>query len=177
MPKRRVLYTVEEAASLLGIAPSTMYRWARTGELRTVPVGGRMAVPASSLEQLLGAPSVDPDECSSHPDESLNHVCIAGRLVADAKTGKSRSGLRYATMRLAIRRHGATSEPFQVVVVAFGARTEIVATLKPNDLIRVDGRLDQREWTAEDGTRIGAQRIVAERIQVLELAPSEPVAS
>jgi excisionase family DNA binding protein len=176
MRKGRVLYTVEEAASLLGIAPSTMYRWARTGELRTVPVGSRMAVPASSLEQLLGTPPTEAER-PSPPDESLNHVSIAGRLVADPKLAKSRNGLRYATMRLAIRRRGATSEPFHVVVVAFGARTEIVATLKPADLIRVDGRLGQREWTAEDGTRIGAQRIVAERIQVLELAPSEAAAS
>lgn len=35
-------------------------------------------------------------------------------------------------------------------------------------MIRVDGRLGQRAWTAEDGVRIGAQRIVAERVRTLE---------
>ena len=103
MRERRVLYTVEEAAHLLGISPSTVYRWAREGELRTVQVGGRMAVPASSLEQLLGPPDGEPGDGAADSDEYLNEVAIAGRLVADPELRVSRKGLRYATMRLAIR--------------------------------------------------------------------------
>src|SRR5581483_1835570 len=80
MRERRVLYTVEEAAQLLGISPSTVHRWAREGELRTIPLSGRMVVPASSLEQLLG--NSGGDEPGVGGDENLNHVAIAGRVVA-----------------------------------------------------------------------------------------------
>ena len=168
MRERRVLSTVEEAANLLGISPSTVHRWAREGELRTIPVAGRMVVPASSLEQLLGDPRVDePGICG---DENLNQVAIAGRLVAGVEVRESRKGLRYATMRLAVVGHGSSAVPFHVVVVAFGVHADDVAGLTPGTLVRVDGRLAQRRWTAEDGTRVGAQRIVAERIRALETA-------
>src|SRR5262245_58397653 len=101
MQQRRVLYTVEEAARLLGISASTVYRWAREGELRTVPVGGRMTVPASSLEQLLG-PDNEAAEGDATRGDTLNEVAIAGRLVTDPQQNESRAGLRYATLRLAI---------------------------------------------------------------------------
>jgi excisionase family DNA binding protein len=168
MHQRRVLYTVEEAARLLGISPSTVYRWAREGELRTVPVGGRMAVPASSLEQLLGLPDAEAADGAGGPDETLNEVAIAGRLVAEPEIRDSKKGPRYATMRLAIRGQGPAREPFHVIVVAFGVCAELLAGLKPGELIRVDGRLGQRNWTAEDGARVGAQRVVAERVRALE---------
>ena len=168
MRERRVLYTVEEAAHLLGISPSTVHRWAREGELRTIPLSGRMVVPASSLEQLLGNTGVD--DSGSCGDENLNQVAIAGRLVDTAEVRESRKGLRYATMRLAVAGHTASREPFRVIVLAFGVRADGVADLTPGTLVRVDGRLAQRRWTAEDGTRIGAQRIVAERIRTLETA-------
>lgn len=166
MRERRVLYTVEEAAHLLGISPSTVYRWAREEELRTVQVGGRMVVPASSLEQLLGVPDEHGDG-ATHADEYLNEVAIAGRLVADPEVRQSRKGMRYATMRLAIRNGGATREAFHVVVVTFGDRADDVAGLTSGTMIRVEGRLGQREWTADDGVRIGVQRVVAERIQTV----------
>ena len=168
MRERRVLYTVEEAAHLLGMSPSTVYRWARESELRTVQVGGRMVVPASSLEQLLGTPDGEPSDDASDSDEYLNEVAIAGRLIAEPEVRMSRKGLRYATMRLAIRSGGTTREAFHVVVVAFGDRTDEVAGLAPGTMIRVDGRLGQRAWTAEDGVRIGAQRVVAERVRTIQ---------
>lgn len=167
MRERRVLYTVEEAAHLLGISPSTVHRWAREGELRTIPLAGRMVVPASSLEQLLGNSEAERDEL---PDEELNRVSIAGRIVADAEVKESRKGLRYAAMRLAVAGHGPSKEPFHVVVVAFGAQADAVADLRSGTLIRVDGHLAQRRWTAEDGTRIGAHRVVAERVRALQTA-------
>ena len=168
MRERRVLYTVEEAADLLGISPSTVHRWAREGELRTIPLSGRMVVPASSLEQLLG--NAGPDGHGSGGDENLNEVAIAGRVVGGAEVRESQKGLRYATMRLAVAGHRPSREPFHVIVLAFGARADDVAGIMAGTLVRVDGRLAQRRWTAEDGTRIGAQRIVAERIRILETA-------
>ena len=46
--------TISEAADILRIARSTAYEWARTGELRTVRLGGRLLVPTSWLITALG---------------------------------------------------------------------------------------------------------------------------
>lgn len=171
------IYTVEETASLLGISTSKVYRWIRAGELRTIQLGRGVAVPATALEQLLGTPVDDPNpDHAGHPDEGLNHVSVAGRLVADPELRTSRNSLRYTTMRLAIGRPGG-SEPLHVTVVAFGPCAELVASLEEGELVRIDGRLAQRNWTAEDGTRIGAQRVVAERVQALEAARPHRAAS
>ena len=171
------IYTVEETASLLGISTSKVYRWIRAGKLRTIQLGRGVAVPATALEQLLGATDGDPQPGpAGHPDEGLNHVSVAGRLVADAEFLTSRNGVRYTTMRLAIGRPGG-SEPLHVTVVAFGPRAEFAASLEEGELVRIDGRLAQRNWTAEDGTRIGAQRVVAERVQALEAARPHRAAS
>lgn len=176
MHHRRVLYTVEEAADLLGVSPSTMYRWARAGDLRTVPLGGRLAVPASSLERFFTTPTDGETEVAC-PKKDLNQVAITGRVVADPEQRESRAGLRYATFKVAVNRRRPTSESFHVVVVAFGVLAEDTANLHAGDLVRVDGRLGQREWTAEDGTRIGAQRVIAERVRTIETAPAQEVAS
>lgn len=177
MRQTRPIYTVEETASLLGISTSKVYRWIRAGDLRTIQLGRGVAVPATALEQLLGTPINDlSSDQTGHPDEGLNHVSVAGRLVADPELRTSRNGLRYATMRLAVARPGG-GEPFQVIVVAFGTRAELVVNLEQGELIRVDGRLGQRDWTAEDGTRVGAQRVVAERVQALDIARSHQAAS
>lgn len=171
------IYTVEETASLLGISTSKVYRWIRAGELRTIQLGRGVAVPATALEQLLGTTADEPNpDQAGHPDEGLNHVSVAGRLVADPELRTSRNGLRYTTMRLAIGRPGG-GEPFHVVVVAFGPRADVAASLAQGELVRVDGRLGQRDWTAEDGTRVGAQRVVAERVQALEIASPHRAAS
>jgi excisionase family DNA binding protein len=49
------LLRVDEAAALLGgISRSTLYRWARAGLVRTVPLGGRLiAIPAEEIERIV----------------------------------------------------------------------------------------------------------------------------
>lgn len=178
MRQTRPIYTVEETASLLGISTSKVYRWIRAGELRAIQLGRGVGVPAAALEQLLGTPVDDagPDH-DGHPDEGLNQVSVAGRLVADPESHTSRKGMPYATMRLAVGRPGAGGEPFHVIVVAFGPRTDLLTNLQEGELVRIDGRLGQRSWTAEDGTRVGAQRVVAERVQALQITRPHQAAS
>lgn len=176
MHPRRVLYSVEEAADLVGVSPSTMYRWARAGDLRTIPLNGRLAVPVSSLECLFRSSTGDETNIPA-PEDDVNEVAIAGCIVADPAPRQSRAGLRYTALRLAVNRRGSTKAPFHVVVIAFGARADAAADLHAGDRVRVDGRLGQREWTAEDGARVGAQRIIAERIRVIETTTTQEVAS
>lgn len=176
MHPRRILYSVEEAADLLGISPSSVYRWARAGDLRTVPVAGRIAVPASSLERFFGSSANSGEPSSEISEADLNEVSIAGKLVNEPSVRQARTGLRYATLRLAVNRIHPTKESFHVLVIAFGQRTSDTATLHAGDVVRVDGRLGQREWTADDGVRIRAQRIIADRIRAVR-APLTPEAA
>jgi excisionase family DNA binding protein len=49
----RLTLTVPEAAELLGISRGSGYQAARTGELPTLRIGGRLLVPRQRLEDLL----------------------------------------------------------------------------------------------------------------------------
>ncbi len=47
------VYTIEEAARLLGIGRSSAYDAARRGEIPTIRIGRRLLVPKIALERLL----------------------------------------------------------------------------------------------------------------------------
>ena len=51
----RLTYSVEEAATLLGISRSLAYEAARTGDLPTIRIGRRILVPAAALQRLIDA--------------------------------------------------------------------------------------------------------------------------
>jgi excisionase family DNA binding protein len=50
----RRTYSIEEAATVLGISRSAAYRAARRGEIPILVVGHRKLVPAARLRELLG---------------------------------------------------------------------------------------------------------------------------
>jgi len=54
-PLRRQTFTVPEAAALLGISRAKAYQCVHSGEIRAVQFGRRIVVPASVIEELLGA--------------------------------------------------------------------------------------------------------------------------
>jgi len=58
----RRLYTITEAADLLGIGRSTAYELAQRGELEVVRIGGRRMVSPTVLEGLLGERPPPPSE-------------------------------------------------------------------------------------------------------------------
>lgn len=174
MRQNRPLYTVEEIAQLLGISTSKVYRWIKTGELRTIQLGRNVAVPAASLEQLLADPTDPP---AQGPDQSLNEVTIAGRLASEPVSRTSQQGLHYATLRLQVTRPGRADDPFSITVIAFGSRAELAMSLAKDELVRVDGRLGQRHWSTGEGMRICEQRVIADRIQVLAASRSNEAAA
>ena len=51
----RLTYSVEEAATLLGISRSLAYEAARSGDLPTIRIGRRILVPATALQRLIDA--------------------------------------------------------------------------------------------------------------------------
>jgi excisionase family DNA binding protein len=49
--------TVEEAGRLLGVSRGTAYMAAKTGELPTIRIRGRLLVPRVQLDRMLGLPA------------------------------------------------------------------------------------------------------------------------
>jgi single-strand DNA-binding protein len=92
-------------------------------------------------------------------------VSFAGNLTEDPEVRHSEGGITRATFRVAVssRRDGEASF-FTVVVWRDQAEHAATSLAKGS---RVVGRLQQRSWTAEDGTARQTVEVVAE-----ELGPS-----
>jgi excisionase family DNA binding protein len=58
----RGLYTVTEAAHLLGVGRSTMYELVRRGDVSSLRLGRKVLITRSTLEALLGFPPPTPAE-------------------------------------------------------------------------------------------------------------------
>jgi excisionase family DNA binding protein len=163
---------------MLGVSPTKLYRLIRSGELAAIEVGRRRVIPAVALERLLGTPLDDSSETNGQSSAGcINHVTLAGRLTYDPVTRSSRTGKPYATMRLAIRPRSGDTDVLFVQVVAFGSLSETIGDFAVGQLVRVEGRLNQREWLAEDGARRRTFRVVADRVCALEPATRRTMAS
>ena len=52
-PAGRMGYSVAEAADLLGLAPSGLWKWIARGKIRSVKIGSRRIISAHELHRLL----------------------------------------------------------------------------------------------------------------------------
>jgi excisionase family DNA binding protein len=55
---QRLTWTVEEAATLLGISRATAYEAAKTGALPHIKIGRRILVPVAAVERMLAEASL-----------------------------------------------------------------------------------------------------------------------
>jgi excisionase family DNA binding protein len=136
MHQRRATYTVEEASSLLGISTSKLYRCIRAGELRALHVGRRVAISAPVLEGLLGGPVPGEgfEPVGPHHEEGLNRVVIVGQLAREPVLRTSRTGMPYATMRLAVSSSRSAGQ-------ASAGKTACRGSLDPMDAVKLLGGL------------------------------------
>ena len=58
----RLVYRVPEVCKMLGIGRSTFYRWAESGEMAVLKVGGMTFVNRDELERLTGVRIATPDQ-------------------------------------------------------------------------------------------------------------------
>jgi excisionase family DNA binding protein len=63
--ENRLVYTVEEAASLLGISRSFAYEAVQNGQIPSMRIGKRILVPKAALERLLSADEHDDESAKS----------------------------------------------------------------------------------------------------------------
>ena len=106
---------------------------------------------------------------------NINRVVLVGNLTRDPELRHTPSGTAVCSLRLAVntrRKDGATGEwtekPNYFDVTVWGNQGENCAQyLAKGRPVAIDGRLEWREWEAQDGTKRQAVEIIADSVQFL----------
>ena len=106
---------------------------------------------------------------------NINRVVISGNLTKDPELRQLPSGNSVCKLRMAVntrvkdRDSGQwTDRPNYFDITVWGGQGESVARyLKRGSGLLVDGRLEWREWDAQDGTKRQAVEIIADTVQFL----------
>jgi single-strand DNA-binding protein len=109
---------------------------------------------------------------------NINRVVLTGNLTRDPVLRNTSSGTPVCGLRIASNTRRKTSggewvdKPNYLSVTVWGALGEnchrFLAKGRP---VAIDGRLEWREWEAQDGTRRESVEIVADSVQFLGGAP------
>ena len=105
---------------------------------------------------------------------NINRVVLTGNLTRDPELRSLQSGTSVCSLRIATnsRRRDASGEwvdkPNYFSVTVWGAQGENCARfLSKGRPVCIDGRLDWREWQAQDGSKRESVEIIAESVQFL----------
>jgi len=105
---------------------------------------------------------------------SINRVVLVGRLTRDPELRNTTTGKQVVNFGLAV------DDPFNKEhtnffnVSAWGSTADFVAKyLTKGRLIGVDGRLQQRKYTTQDGQERNVVEIIADRVQGLDRAKDD----
>jgi len=106
---------------------------------------------------------------------NINRVVLVGNLTRDPELRHTPSGTAVCKLRIAVntrQKDGATGQwidkPNYFDVTVWGNQGESCAQfLSKGRPVAVDGRLDWREWEAQDGQKRQAVEIIADTVQFL----------
>ena len=106
---------------------------------------------------------------------NINRVVMTGNLTADPELRSTGGGTSVCSLRIACntrRKDGTTGEwvdkPNYFNVTVWGNQGENAARyLSKGRPVAIDGRLEWREWDAQDGTKRSAVDIIADSVQFL----------
>jgi single-strand DNA-binding protein len=105
---------------------------------------------------------------------NINRVVLVGNLTRDPELRHTPGGTAVCSLRIAVnsRRRDESGQwidkPNYFDVSVFGNQAESSAQyLSKGRPVAIDGRLDWREWDAQDGTKRQAVQIIAESVQFL----------
>ena len=106
---------------------------------------------------------------------SINRVVLVGNLTRDPELRHTPSGMAVCSLRLAVntRRKDQASgqwveKPNYFDITVWGQQGENCAQyLAKGRPVGVDGRLEWREWDAQDGTKRQAVEVIADSVQFL----------
>ena len=99
----------------------------------------------------------------------LNHIVLIGRLCADPELRRTNSGTPVTSMRIAVDRdfknQSGEKETDFIDVVAWRATAEFVAKyFTKGRMAVVEGRLQIRPWTDNNGNKRTTAEVVAENV-------------
>lgn len=121
----------------------------------------------------------------------FNRVVLVGRIALDPELKYTPSGVAVANLRLAVDRPFTSSQGQRetdfIDVVAWRQSAEFAANyLSKGRLVLVEGRLQVRNWTTQDGQKRRTYEVVADAVRALDkpraaeeetpASPSEPSA-
>jgi single-strand DNA-binding protein len=106
---------------------------------------------------------------------SINRVVLVGNLTRDPELRHTPSGTAVCGLRIAVntrRKDGATGQwtekPNYFDITVWGQQGENCAQyLSKGRPVAIDGRLEWREWDAQDGTKRQAVEVIADSVQFL----------
>jgi single-strand DNA-binding protein len=110
----------------------------------------------------------------------LNKVILIGRLATDPELKYTPSGVAVTSFRIAVdrqfskRNEAGEKETDFIDIVAWQQSAEFAANyLNKGRLVAVDGRLQIRNWVAQDGTKRRTAEVVANDLRSLD-RPRDP---
>jgi single-strand DNA-binding protein len=105
---------------------------------------------------------------------SINRVVLVGNLTRDPELRHTPSGMPVCSLRIAVNSRQKQADgqwgekPNYFSITVWGNQGESCAQyLSKGRPVAVDGRLDWREWDAQDGTKRQAVEIIADSVQFL----------
>ena len=111
---------------------------------------------------------------------SINSVVLVGRLTRDAEVRKTQSGLSVATFTVACDRrfssqngnqNGQQQQPSAdfISCVAWRQQADFLGSYAhKGSLVGIQGSIQTRNYTAQDGRKVYVTEVVCERVQLLE---------
>ncbi len=99
----------------------------------------------------------------------MNTISLTGGLTRDPELRCTPSGKSVCDMRLAVTRPRNRDKSDYFDVVAWeGLGETCAAHLEKGRQIAIGGRMEYREWEADDGTRRSAYSVVADQVDFLD---------
>ena len=96
---------------------------------------------------------------------SMNRVCVIGRIGKDSELRRTQSGKAVTNFPLAVDRDGKDAGTDWFDVVAWDTTAEFLSRYcAKGRKIGVDGRLQARDWTDQDGNKRYKVEIVAQSV-------------
>ena len=106
----------------------------------------------------------------------MNKVILIGNLAADPESRTTQSGVQQCTLRLAVQRAWAGKDGNREAdffnVVCWRQTAEFAARyLSKGRKVAVEGSVQNRSYTAQDGSKRYVTEIVADRLEFVDRAP------
>lgn len=104
----------------------------------------------------------------------LNKVILVGRLATDPELKYTPGGAAVTSFRLAVDRRGKDKETDFIDIVAWAQSAEFAANyLAKGRIAAIDGRLQIRNWVANDGTKRRTAEVHTNDLRAIDSAKSD----